>query len=328
MKKIFIVMLIGLLIFSVGCSNEKAVESSQQASSEDFPSKDIRIIVPFDPGGGVDVTCRIISSIAPEYIDGRKLIIENISGGGGVVGQTAGAKAKADGYNILAYTSSVISNPMTKETVYTHESFTPVAMYCFDPDVLVVAADSQFKTLQEFIDYAKENEVTVNTPGKGSAHHIAGMILEDKTSLEFAYIHNTGAAMQVQQILGGHVEAGFMTMGEAKTQLEEGSIRALGLMHDERHSTFPDVQTFAEQGVDLKYGAWRGLAVPAETPKAIVEKLGKAFEKILNDPRYKEKMEGAGYPAIFRGPEDFKAYVDAQAENLKIIMPKLKDIKK
>lgn len=323
MKKILMFLLIGLLVLCAGCTNTDAPAPEEEVSAESFPTKDVRIIVPFDPGGGVDVTCRIIASLAPEYIDNNKIIVENISGGGGVIGQTAGANADPDGYNILAYTSSVISNPMTKETVYTHESFSPVAMYCFDPDVLVVPADSPFNTVQELLDHAKENEVTLNTPGNASAHHIAGMILEDKTGVQFSYIHNDGAAMQIAQIMGGHVDCGLLTLGELKSHIEEGSLKALGIMSDESPEDLPEIQTFKDQGIDILYGAWRGLAVPADTPSDKVEKLGEVFEQIVNNENFKQKMSEAGYPMIYRGPEEFKAYVDEQAKNLKVILPKI-----
>ncbi len=324
MKKILVVLLIGLMVFSVGCTNSAPEEvAEQEADTAVFPENDLKIIVPFDPGGGVDVTCRIIASLAPDALDDKSIIVENVPGGGGVIGQTAGAQADPDGYTVLAYTSSVISNPMTKETVYTHESFAPVAMYCFDPDVLIVPADSPFNTVQELIDYAKENEVTLTTPGNASAHHIAGMILEDKTGVKFSYIHNDGAAMQIAQIMGGHVDCGLMTLGEAVSQIQEGSLKSLGIMSDERAADLPDLQTFQEQGLDIMYGAWRGLAVPVDTPDDRVEALGEIFEKIIDNDQFKTKMAEAGIPMIYRGPEEFKAYVDQQAENLKIILPKI-----
>lgn len=338
MKKILVLCLIILLVFSLtacssgSASNEKPQNDSKSAEGNknevSFPEKDLKIIVPFDPGGAVDVTCRIISELAPDYLNGKKIIVENMPGGGAVVGQTHVSKANPDGYTILAYTSSVVSNPMTKTTTYTHESFQPVAMYCFDPDVLIVSADSKFKTLQEFLDYSKENEVSINIAGIATAHHIAGMILQNQLGAKFNFIHTTGAGMQIQQILGGHVDAGLLTTGEAQGQIMDGTIRALGLMHDVRRQDFPEVPTFRENGVDILYGAWRGLAVPKDTPKEVVDILAKAFEGIIADQRFIDKMTKAGYPIIFRGPQEFTEYVDMEAKNFKEVLPLLQEAQK
>ncbi|NPV44264.1 MAG: tripartite tricarboxylate transporter substrate binding protein [Firmicutes bacterium] len=317
MKKICLLILLAMLLLSVGCSKN-------EPEAEKFPTDNLKIIVPFNPGGAVDVTCRFIAEIAPDYLNGHKIIVENMPGGGAVIGQTFVSKAEPDGYTILAYTSSVVTNPMTKTTTYTHKSFQPVAMYCFDPEVLVVPAGSKFNTLEEFLEYAENNEVSVCTPGHSTSHHIAGMILQNRLGLKFNYIHNEGAAMQVQQLLGGHVDAGLMAFGEAQGQIKDGTLKALGVMHDERRSDFPDVPTFKEKGVDILYGAWRGLAVPKDTPDDVVNTLAEAFKGIINDQRFIEKMTKAGYPIIYRGPDEFTKYVDQSAEDFKAILHLLK----
>lgn len=319
MKKLFLLMLILMFLlvgFNIGyCENQ----------STNYPNKNVRIIVPFDPGGAVDVTCRIIAEILPKYLNCDKVIVENKPGGGAVIGQTYVAKAEPDGYTILAFTSSVVTNPMTKETTYTHESFQPLAMYCFAPDILIVPSNSKFKTLEDFIEYSKENEISINDAGVACAHHIAGLILQNRLSTKFSFIHTNGVAMQLQQLMGGHVEAGLLTIGEVDTQIEEGTIRALGVMHDERADTFPDVPTFREKGVDILYGAWRGLAVPKDTPNEIVKILADALEKTINDNQFVNIMKKAGYPVIFRGPEDFTKYVNQSAKDLAVIIPMLQE---
>jgi len=320
MKKIFLLRLLLVLIaismIIMNCS-----------AAEKFPARNLRIIVPFGPGGAVDTTCRIIAKIAPDYLNGKKIIVENKAGGGAVIGQTYVSRAKPDGYTILAYTSSVVNNPLTKETTYTHKSFQPIGMYCFDPEVLLVPASSQFKNLKEFIAYAKKNEVIMNTPGFSTSHHIAAVILSHLTGAKFNYLHCESGAIQTQQLLGAHVDCGMMSFGEALGQIQAGSIIALGTMADKRRTDFPDVPTFKEEGIDLEFGPWRGLAVPIDTPKDIVEILAKAFKGVVEDQRFIDDMAKVGYPINYRGSEEFAIYVDKQADYTKEILPILKSQK-
>ncbi|MBN1828069.1 MAG: tripartite tricarboxylate transporter substrate binding protein [Deltaproteobacteria bacterium] len=289
-----------------------------------FPDKNLKIIVPFAPGGGVDVTCRMIAEVAPKHLNGKKIVVENMPGGGAVIGQTYVAKAKPDGYTILAYTSSVVSNPMTKKTSFTHTSYQPIAMYCFDPEILIVPAKSPYDSLKAFIEAAQKKEVSVATPGYSTSHHIASLILEDRLGVKFGYIHNQSAAMQVQQLLGGHVEAGMMAMGETTQYVKDGSLKALGLMIDVRNPDFSAIPTFKEEGIDLVWGAFRGLAVPKDTPADTVKALDEAFKNIVADPDFNDRMQKAGFPVVYRNASDFTAYVGVVAEKLGKILPTLK----
>lgn len=298
--------------------------SGALAASGKFPAKNVKIIVPFSPGGGVDVTCRMISELGPKYLNGKKIVVENMPGGGAVIGQTFVSRAKPDGYTVLGFTSSVVNNPMTKKTSYTHESFQTVAMYCFDPEVIVVPKDSPFKTLKEFLDKAKTDEISMATAGYSSSHHIAAMMLEARIGVKFGYIHNSSSAMQIQQLMGGHVQAGIMSFGEASGYQKDGSLRILGIMESDRPKDFPEVETFKENGIDMVWGPFRGLAVPKATPAEVVAVLETAFKGIINDPIFRERMAKAGYPVVYRSAKDFETYVDNVAEVMKGIVPTLK----
>jgi len=289
----------------------------------EFPEKNIKIIVPFAPGGGVDTTCRMLAEVAPKYLGDKKILVQNMPGGGAVIGQTYVSKAKPDGYTILGYTSSVVSNPMTKETTYDHKSFRTVAMYCFDPEILMVPADSPYETLDDFIAAGKAEELSVATPGFSTSHHIAAMIMESKLGVKFGYVHNQSAAMQLQQLLGGHVDAGMMAMGEAVSYIQDGSLRALAVAVAERDPNLPEVPTFNEEGFDLEWGAFRGLAVPGDTPDETVETLEALLKDMINDPDYAASMKKAGYPLVYRNGSDFATYVDGVAEGLKKVIPTL-----
>lgn len=279
------------------------------AAQAAFPTKNIKVIVPFAPGGGVDVTIRFLSEVAPKYLDGKNLIVENMPGGGAVIGQTAGAKARPDGYTLLAYTSSVVSNPMQKKTTYTHKDFQLINMYCFDPEVLVVPKNSPYKTLKEFMDASKKEELSMATPGHSTSHHLAAQLLEKQFGVKYGYIHTSSAAQQLTQILGNHVQSSMMALGEISSYVKDGSLRVLGLMSD---ATFPgadDITRFSSIGLSTEWGAFRGVAAPANTPKAVVKTLSDAFEKMAKDPAFIEKMAKAGIPMQVYGSEQFEKYV-------------------
>ncbi len=315
MKRIMAVLVLSLAVVTLAASFSFA---------GDYPSRNPKIIVPFAPGGAVDFTCRLIADVAPQYFNDKKVVVENMPGGGAVIGQTYVANAKPDGYTILAYTSSVVNNPITKKTTYTHESFQPVVMYCFDPEVLVVPADSPYKTLADFIAAAKTKEFSVATPGFSTSHHVAALVMEKKTGIKFNYIHNESAAMQMQQLMGGHVDAGFMSSGEALGYMKDGSLRVLGIMQEEPNPEFPGVPTFREADVDMLWGTFRGLAVPKDTPKEIVDYQAEAFKKVIENPKFADAMKKAGYPVVYRGPEAFESYVNGVAEVMQEILPTLK----
>jgi len=342
MKRLLALILSSLLIlpFAACTKTETASSSSSSAAnataqSEDssssaqanagFPKKNIKIIVPFDAGGGVDVTCRIISDAAgKDYFNGNSLIVENMPGGGAVIGQTNVANSAPDGYTMLAYTSSVVSNPMFNETTFEYTDFTTIAMYCFDPELLVVPKDSPYNTLDEFIEGAKNNSLTLSTPGHTTSHHIAALKMEDMMGMSFNYLHNDGASAQLQQIMGGHADSALISVGEGAALVADGSIKALGVMSDDRMDSIPDVSTYKEVGYEMVDGAFRGLAVPKDTPQEVVDALDAEFNKILNSQKFIDSMNAAKMPIGYQNSEDFSIYVKGVAEALEKLLPVLK----
>ncbi len=312
MKKFFVaaLMLCGLFV-------------AAQVQAAAFPTKDIKVIVPFAPGGGVDVTVRMLAEVAPQFLNGKNLIVQNMPGGGAVTGQAAAAKAKADGYTLLAYTSSVISNPLLKATPFKSEDFTPVNMYCFDPEILVVPANSPYKTLKEFVEAAKTKSISMATPGHSTSHHIAAILMENDMGTKFDYIHNSSAPQQIAQLMGGHVESAMMAYGEVTSYLKDGSLRALGLMSDASYIGAENIERFSKLGFKREHGAFRGLAVPAGTPKAVVDALSEAFAQMAADPTFVKRMNEADFPILVKNAADFSAYAAEQNTVLKELMPVL-----
>jgi len=289
-----------------------------------YPQKDLKLIVPFGAGGGNDVACRFVAKFASDFLDGKKIIVENMPGAGGMKGQGFVAKSKPDGYTLLGYSSSVVKNSMMKKAPYSYKDFQPLAMYCYDPMFLVVPADSPYKTFKDLLEAAKEKGISVNTSGHASGPHIIALMVESALDgVKFNYVHANSSALQVQQLLGAHVDAGFMSSGEASAQVEAGTMRPLVTSGSERLKAYPDVPTLKEEGIDVVYGAVRGIALPADTPDDVVQYLDKAFLKIINNQKFVDAMNQAGFPVVYRDSADFTEYMDAYAEHFAKVLPKL-----
>ncbi len=302
--------------------------AKEAAKSTDFPKKNLKIIVPYDAGGGVDITTRILAEAAgKDYFNGHSLIVENMAGGGAVIGQTAVANADPDGYTLLAYTSAVVNNPLLKDVTFTLDSFKTLGMVCFDPEILVVPPTSQYKTFEEFVAYAKENTVKVATPGHSTSHHIAAIQLAKEYGLKFEYLHNDSASVQMQQLMGGHCDAAMMAVGETVSQIGDGTIIGLAIGAEERVSDIPDVPTFKELGGTMVAGAFRGYACPANVPDDVYQVLCEEFDKIATSEKFINGMKEAAIPYAYKNAADFQEYANQCSKDLEALVPELKGAK-
>lgn len=279
--------------------------------AQTLPQGEVELIVPFEPGGSVDVTSRIIAETANNLQDEAKFVVVNRAGGGGVVGQTMAARAQPDGHTILAITSSVITNPAMKGASYSVADFRPVALYNLDPEVIAVPESSPYKTAEEFLAAAKTQKMNVVVAGMATSHHMSGLAIEKATGLELNYIPTQGFGAQVQAIAGGHADAALWPLGEAASQIEGGGVRVLAIAQEERHADLPDVPTFQEAGIDIPlWATFRGWAVPAGTPDEIVTGLSDLMKQVNDTPAYVEKMKAAGYDPEYRDAKAFQSVVD------------------
>ncbi len=292
-------------------------------SATTFPSKNLTAIVPFSPGGGADLTTRIFSEVAPKYLQGYNLFPHNIPGDGGLLGQAAAATAPPDGYTLLTFTNSAIANSLLKAAPYSHKDFTPILMYCFDPQVLVVPITSPHTTMEEFLQSARKKRLSIATPGHSTSHHISSLLIEQHFAVTFSYVHTTSGAQQITHLLGKHVSAAMMTLGEVANFHKDGSLRILGIMSDAPYTGTEHIERFSKFGLLMQRGAFRGFAVPAHTPEDVVQKLSRAFLKMSNDPLVVKQMQEAGFPMMVLDNIKFTQYVEKNADFLKEILPKL-----
>jgi tripartite-type tricarboxylate transporter receptor subunit TctC len=276
-----------------------------------YPNKSIELTVPFAAGGPVDLSARILCGEAEKTLS-QKIVVVNKGGGGATEGQSYVAKASPDGYYLLAMTSSLLSNTMTKKVDYKVESFTPIMMYSYDPEVFIVPYDSPYQTINDLIEASKTTSVSCSTPGHSTSHHMAGVLLEQKTGAKFDYVHTDGASESVPMVAGGHVQAGLTNWSEVKSLVEAKKLRVLGVMSEEKDSRMPDVPTFKESGIDIIYGAWRGIAVPAGTPADVVTTLQDSFKKAIESKAVTDKLAEQGIPILYKNAADFKTHIDQE----------------
>ncbi|MDP1992455.1 MAG: tripartite tricarboxylate transporter substrate binding protein [Syntrophales bacterium] len=312
-----------VMLFAVGAVVSGWCVSVATAAEKPFPSRFLEVVVPFAPGGAVDNTIRMIGAEAEKTL-GQKITILNKPAGGSVEGQRYVANAKPDGYTLLAMTSSLVTNVLTKKVDYTLDSYEPLLMYSFDPMLFVISASLPYKTLAEVIAAGKEKPLTASTPGKANSKHIAGMILSDATGIKFNYVHTKGASEGVPMIAGGHVQAGCWSWAEVKPLVEQNKIRPIAVMAETRDSDFPNVPTFKELNHEIYYGAWRGIAAPKGLPPAVKKTLIDAFTKAINAPAVTEKFAKAGFPVVYKDADGFRKYVEQDYKDLKKMLEELK----
>ncbi|HYB19912.1 MAG TPA: tripartite tricarboxylate transporter substrate binding protein [Thermodesulfobacteriota bacterium] len=315
-KKVLII----LSVITIVSLNEFSDPAYAQTS---FPTKPISMIVPFAPGGAVDTTIRIISEEAEKLL-GQKILVINKPGAGAAEGQGFVARSKPDGYTLLAITSSVVTNTLTKKVDFSVDSFDPIVLYCFDPEVMFVSSTSPYQTLEELINAARKESVSHATPGHSTSHHVAGLILEKKIGVKFKFVHTKGAGEQVPMVAGGHAKCMLASWGEARSMVEQGRLRVLGVMSQERDPRLPNMPTFKERGYPIEYGAWRGIAGPQKTPPEVLGKLVRVFKGALDKKEVKEKFAKAEYPIMAKGPKDFEAYIRSDYGDVKQILSMLK----
>lgn len=284
-----------------------------------FPDKPVNYVIPFSPGGESDVTARMQQPFFSEFT-GQELVIQYKPGAGGAQAWSTLNRSSGDGYTIMGtLLPHIILQPMQKNVGFKTEDLTSIYFFHYTPDAIIVPADSPFETLDDLIEYAKENPGAVTFSGSGtySANHIAQQRLDRAAGIQTTYIPFAGTAPAVAAMLGNQVTA---SMGYTTTAIGQGDqVRTLAIAMDERHRLFPDVPTFKEFGYDLVGGAYRGIAVPSATPEALRRELSGLIDRINKDPRFIQQMEESGYVVTNVGYDDVEDFMDARrAEYLEI----------
>jgi len=285
------------------------------AWADDYPNKPVRVIIPFAPGGINDVAGRVIATHLTARL-GKQFIAENKTGAGGVVGTEIAAKSPPDGYTITVVSIANALQPALYKLPYDpHKAFDPIAMFVTSPNTLAVNMQLPAKTLQEFIALAKAKpgDILYASGGIGGSLHLAMELFKIVAKVDMVHVPFRGAGPASIDIIAGNTKAMLSTTSSVSSHIRSGKLRGLAVAAPKRIEALPDVPTFIEAGLpEYTGGNWIGFAVPAGTPKAIVDKLHKEIVAIQDMPDVQKQFLARGAQVEKMGPDQFRAYIEAE----------------
>jgi tripartite-type tricarboxylate transporter receptor subunit TctC len=293
-----------------------AMFASGAASAQSgFPAKPVHILVPYPAGGAVDVLARTLGDeVARQW--GQSVIVENRPGAGGVIASQALATSPPDGTTLIVVASGHATNPFLYQKLPydTFKDFTPISLLASSSNILLVRADSPFKTLADLLAEAraKPGSLSYGMAGNGTSTHLAGELLKNLAKVDIVAIPYKGGAPAMNDLLGKQIPMSFNNGPESIGQLSAGSVRALGVTTAKRAAMLPDVPTIAEAGVPgYDTGVWWGLLGPANMPADVVAKLSHDFVAAVSVPSVKARLGSLGASPIGSSPQEFDAQIRA-----------------
>lgn len=282
--------------------------AAQAGAQQTYPAaQPIRIVVPFAPGGTVDILARLIAQQITKPM-GQTVIVDNKPGAGSALGSDYVARATPDGYTLLmASTSSMVINPNLQKLPYQLSNFAPVALVASVPHVIVINPAVPANNLKEFLAYAKRSgKVNYATAGIGTPHHLSGALLAHMTGLKMTDIPYKGTGPALADVASGQVEMMSVDLPPALPFISSGKVRALGVAARTRSPQAPNIPTMAEAGLpDFEVTGWYGVVAPAGVPKSVVDKLSDAIAQAMSTPEMKDQLARLGATPENMSPQDF-----------------------
>ncbi|HYY36766.1 MAG TPA: tripartite tricarboxylate transporter substrate binding protein [Xanthobacteraceae bacterium] len=273
------------------------------AAAQDWPSRPITLIVPFAPGGGIDVSARIQALRMGELL-GQSIVVENVGAAAGMVGGQRVAKAEPDGYTLLignsgthAYNQTLYKKPLYNAVT----DFQPVGIVSESPRILIARKDLPANNLQELLAYLKANEKTAQfaSAGVGSGTHLPCVLFNLATGLNTTHVPYRGEGPAMQDVIGGRVDYMCTTIQSGAAQAKQGTVKAIAVMAEKRAPIIPDLATTGEQGLPgVEASVWNAFFFPKGTPQPIVRKLNKAMSDMLDDPAIRKRLEELGLEIV------------------------------
>ncbi len=312
-----IALLVALTAMASAVFAQGGSEAAGGKKAVDFPKKNITMICPWAAGGGTDAVLRALCGAAEKYL-GVGITVENKTGGAGAIGHAAIKNAKPDGYTVGMVTFELNSLPQQGLIDFTYADFDPLIRVNSDAAALTVKADAPYNTVQEFIDYCKANpgKVSIGNSAPGSVWHIGAGLLADSAGIDVKHVAFEGAASAVTALAGGHIQAVTVSIAEVKSQLDAGNLKCLGVMDENRPASYPDIKTFKEQGFDINYGTWRGLALPKGVDPEIKQILVDAFTKACQDKQFTDAAANLNLNVAYLDSDDFAAFLKSNFEDV------------
>lgn len=282
-----------------------------------FPEKPIHIVVSALPGGSPDILARIIGHHVSQRL-GQSVVVENKSGGAGAIANDHVARSAPDGYTILGTSDTIgINRAFFPDQPDPLESFIPVAQAMQSPQVLAVRADVPIEDVAALIERGKAEPdiVAIATPGVTTSGNLGSLMLENQTGADFNVTVYPSAQPALNDVIGGHVEAIFVTLGPALPHIQAGTLRAIAVTTPERTPSLPDVPTFRELGLDgMTFTSWQGYVAPVGTPPEVIAILNDAINDVLQDPAAREQLLANAFDPAGGTPEEFGEVISSSAE--------------
>jgi tripartite-type tricarboxylate transporter receptor subunit TctC len=287
------------------------------AAAQEFPNRPIKLLVGFAAGGPLDVFTRVLAQELAGVI-GQPVVVENRSGASGQLATDAVAKAEPDGYTLLSTASTFIVNPILsgRNSPDPQKDFAPVAHTAVLPTILVTAPDLPVQSLQDLVKLARTRPMTYSSAGNGGPAHLAGALLGQTTGTQMTHVPYRGAAPGLADVMASRIDFTFYTMSGLKELVTAKRVKPLAITSARRHPDFPDVPTMSEAGIAGfdHVGAWFGVVAPAATPAAVVSRLNRAIDQVLNKPETRERIAKMGMIPVGGSSESFKQFLASDSQ--------------
>lgn len=291
-------------------------------AQENFPNRPITIVAPFPPGGVADLTARPVAA-AMEKILKNPVVVVNKTGAAGAVGMSYVANSKPDGYNLLMALSSISIIPeadklFDRKPAYTIDQLVPLALISADPTILVVPANSPWKSLKDFVADAKKrpDQISYSSSGIYGTLHMAMEMLSHSAGIKLKHVPYGGAGPALTAVLGGHQDALASGPAVVIPQIKGGKLRPLAGWGAKRVAALPDVATFKELGYDVEFYIWAGMFAPKGTPEPVLKKLRDALKQTVQEAEFKDAMNKMQTPIAYMDAGEFQKFVDKDATML------------
>ena len=286
------------------------------ASGAAYPSKPIRLITPFNPGGAIDIYCRLVAEPLSRRL-GQNIVVEAIAGANTIVGTQALIRAAPDGHTFMITTmSTVVNNPIlySKSLAYNPEKdLAPITQLSYGTVLLVGPGNAPYKDLKEFVAWARtKDRVTYGSWGIASWGHLAGQIIKRELGLKLEHVPYKGDVPAITDVQNGGLDTTFTSPTSAKPRITSGGVKPIAMTGPQRSASMPELATFTEQGVpNVDLAIWVGAYAPAGTPRPIIDRLQRELKAVINQPDVMEKMVTQGQTPVGNTPEEFIANVRA-----------------
>jgi tripartite-type tricarboxylate transporter receptor subunit TctC len=285
------------------------------AVAQDYPTKPVRLIIPFPPGGSNDVVGRMIATQLGERL-AKQVVVDNRGGAGGVLGTEVAAGSAPDGYTILVISLAYTVNPWLYKLKYDPlKAFVPVAMLASGANVLSVHPSVPVNSVQELIALAKQKPGDLNyaSAGSGSFQHLGSELFKLMAGVDIVHVPFKGGGPAMIDVVGGHSQVLFSSLVQTGGHIRSGKLKALGVGSVARSALFPDIPTIAEAGVPgYEMANWWGIVAPAGTPQPIVDKLAKEIGAVLSSPETQKLFAGEGAEVVQKTPAEFAAFIESE----------------